>query len=85
MESSELPSLPGALRSHQPAHHEEAAGEGALPTLSPRVLHAERSQRGVELFHGHTALQILELLSSDGGFLHDAVDGCKEKRCGFFF
>lgn len=49
------------------------------------MLHTEKSQLGVDLFHGHTALQILELLSNDGGFLPDAVDGCKEKRCGFFF
>lgn len=57
-----------------------SAGGGALPTLSPCVLDPEGSQLGLDLLHGHTALHILELLSSDGGFQSDAADRCKEKK-----
>lgn len=65
---SELPLLSRAPRSHQPALHEEAAGEGGLPALQCCVLHAGGSQLGWDLLHGHTALQTLELLSDYGGF-----------------
>lgn len=83
---SELPLLLGAPRSHQPALHGEAAGEGGLPALQHCVLHAGGSQLDWDLLHSHTALQILELPSNDGGFQFDAMDGCKKKIWfGFFF
>lgn len=40
----------------------------------------QQEKGGSLLSDGHTALQILELLSNDGEFQSDAVDGCKEKR-----
>jgi len=44
------------------------------------VLRAEGGQLGLDLSRSHTALQTSELLTSDGGFQFDAVDGFKEEN-----
>lgn len=52
VEQPDLPLLPSALHSHEPAPPEEVAGEGTLPSLSAPVLQAEGPQPGVDLLQG---------------------------------
>lgn len=79
VKQSDLPLLPSALHSHEPKSMRNHQEKGLSPASDP-LCSLQRDTSQVWTWQvAQTTLQILELLSNNGGLQFDTVRGCKEK------